>query len=308
MTASVRGIAPEGRDGTVDRDNHRTYTVVYYVTTTDKNDGPAQARNAFGIPAMGSVYVSGNDFDNAAAVVDIQATQRDSPTEWEVEVTYDTQVDEEPKNEGTNPLNEPPDITWGAQSRRVIVPGKYNDPGVPNADGEFELGIMAPNGILFEPGPEMDLSDPVLTVTRNIATFDVAEVLSWANTVNQNIFLGAPRRTLKMTAPQVSSRWNKEIGDYWSMSVSMTYRFEKWDFQILNVSGQYLTASSTKLEGFKDSEGHARTGLLTETGQALNSSGTEASKWGVFDSSLAEPTYTRLRVYREIDFAALGLL
>jgi hypothetical protein len=68
MTATVRGISTDGRDGSIDRELVCEYTVTYHVTTDDWNDGPQTVRTAFGIPDVGDVYMPGNDYDARAMV------------------------------------------------------------------------------------------------------------------------------------------------------------------------------------------------------------------------------------------------
>ena len=79
MTAFVRGISVDGREGSRDKDGKREYTVVYKVGTDDKNDGPLTVMQAFGIPSIGNILIAGNDLDPAAVVTDKTARQAGSP-------------------------------------------------------------------------------------------------------------------------------------------------------------------------------------------------------------------------------------
>jgi hypothetical protein len=57
---------------------------------------------------------------------------------------------------------------------------------------------------------------------------------------------------------------------------------------------------------FKDSEGSPYVGLLTAYGNAIN--GSDANTKGRYVASGDSPTYTRLRIYRELDFNSLGII
>jgi len=305
MTATVRGISAEGgRGGSINTDLVRTYTVTYLVYTDDRDDGPQQVMNAFGVPRIGDQYYPGNDLDGSAIVTDVRPNQvSGSPWEWEVQVDYSTDSDEPEEEE--NPLLHPPDISWGFQDRRILIPGRYNSASSPNPSKDLELGITNPAGELFDPQPEMDISEPILTVKRNVATIDVGEFMAIANCVNSDSFYGADPRQLRLKPPTAQNAYDREIGQYWQVTYQLVYKYDTWDVQILNQGTFYLDGSS-KPQPFKDNEGHRRVGLLTTTGAAINSSDTD--QIGRYFSGGDDPTFTRLRVYREINFSSLGII
>lgn len=303
MAAEVRGIKAGGRQGSEDIES-REYSVVYLVTTDNRLDGPNIIMSAFGIPEIGNLYSAGNDSDVSAIVVGKSATPTDSPWEWEVEVTYNTIVSSDPtKNllSNDNPLNYPPEVSYGFQNRRILIPGSYNDPIGPPGDKGWEAGIFAPNGELFDPQPEAEISEPVLSIKRNIQTLVPADFMALANVVNSDNFQGAEPRQLRLGAPQAVRKWHKACEFFWEVSYSLIYRWETWDIQILNQGNFYWTSgkptsvwSTTILPVVKALPwGEARLINLTTNGN-INTS--------------AVPTFTRIRFYREIPFSGLGLL
>ena len=300
MSATVRGVSVEGRSGSRDEDRVREYTVVYKVTTDDRNDGAAIAMEAFGIPNIGDQFNVGNDFDPAAVCVSKSADQGDSPWDWLVEATFSSKVDNADATE--NPLDEPADITYGFQQRRILVPGRFNDPAAPPYGGDWQAGIYAPNGELFNPQPEVEINEPVLRIKRNVGSIDPQSFLVLANAVNADPFQGAEPRQLKLGAPEAARKFNKEIGFYWEVSYSIVFRWETWDIQVLNQgtfyweSGAPIDAiwSSTAIRKTKnDAQGNPLVINLTTAG-AVNTTST--------------PTFTRIRFYRELIFANLGLI
>jgi len=304
MTATVRGIRPGDREGDVNQKGERQYTVTYLVQTDDKNDGPQTARTAYGIPAIGDVYQPGNDYDAGAVVVSKRAIETESPVDWEVEVTYSTDTNGKPDEAmDDNPLNKPADVTYGFQARRILIPGYYNAPGSVSDSADLDLGVVAPNGELFDPQPEMEIAEPVLSISKNMATINGATMMALANCVNISPFFGAMHRQLKMNAPQAQRMYHETIGLYWAVTFQMAYKFDTWDVQILNQGTYHLDAGSPT--PFKDAEGNRFIGLLTTAGVALNSSSDDTK--GRYITGGAAPTFTRLRVYREIDFNGLGI-
>lgn len=303
MTASVRGIKADGREGSRSLES-REYSIVYLVTTDDRLDGPEKIMTAFGIPAIGDLYISGNDAD-ASAVVIGKSCSPTSPWEYEVTVTYSTDVGDVDLQNLTqqidNPLLEPPEVTYGFEERKILIPGRYNDPLGPPGDKAWQQGIFAPNGELFDPQPEGDLSEPVLTVKRNVQTIIPQDLMSLANAVNSDYWNGAEPRQLRMRAPQASRKFNKNIGFYWELSYAIAFRWQTWDVQILNQGSYYFTGgkptsvwSTTQLRKTKKDENGNPLIVNLSTNGDINTTAT--------------PTFTRIRFYREIPFASLGIL
>lgn len=306
MTATVRGISPTGRTGSHTADA-REYTIVYKVMTDDRNDGPSVVMNAFGIPSIGDLYSPGNDFDNSAVVIGKTPSQGESPWEWEVEVRYSTDIGDTDLSNITseieNPLSEPPEVVYSFQPRTILVPGQFNDPIGPPSDHGWEAGIFAPNGELFEPQPEVEIDEPVMQVTRNVALGDFVpqDIRSLANCVNSDFIDGAEPRQLKLKAPQAQRKFNKNIGFYWVVSYQIVFRWETWDIQVLNQGHYYWSSgkptsvwSTTTLPKVKKFlSGEVRLVNLTTNGDI---------------NTTATPTFTRIRFFREINFGALGIL
>jgi hypothetical protein len=311
MAATVRGVAADGREGTLDKSLQHQYTVRYYVTTDDANDGPATISSAVGIPLIGEPYQLGNELDTAAFVVDKRATQRESPYEWEVEVTYSTPAAGEVNpTETDDPAEQPPEISFGFQSRTVVVPGYYQDPEAPSLQRRCQLGILASNGVPFDPQPEMEWHDPVIRVKKNLRTVSAIELMDIANTVNSVDFYGAYPRTFKLSPPTAVRQYHPTFGFYWECQFEFIYRWETWDLELLNRGEFWLDESPGQeaLLPFKDAEGHPFVGLLDEDGMPINSGLADKTKWGRYFDGGDMPTWTVLRIYREIDFNSLGIL
>jgi hypothetical protein len=303
MTCSLRGVSAEGRAGTVREDATNEYTVTYKVTSDDRNDGPGAVESCFGVPSIGDLYQVGNDFDAGARVTGKQVRQI-SPWEWEVDITYDNQpidIRVLQAQQDDNPLNQPVEIKYSFQQRTRAVPGTFNDPAVPPSNRTFDGPIYASNGEAFDPQPEMEVTDPVLTIKRNLQTIDGAFLMSLSNSVNSDYWQNAEPRQLKIGGVEASSKYHEKCGYYWEVTYSIAYRWETWDIQLLNQGTYYWTAGvPTSMWGTTIRPSVKQTALgeprlinLTTAGN-INTGST--------------PTYTRLRVYREVDFSTLGLV
>jgi hypothetical protein len=303
MTATVRGIKAEGREGSRNVDGNE-YQVTYIVQVDERADGPRNAMLAFGIPDIGQFYASGNDIETGAIVTGKTCTQV-SPWVYEVTVTYSTDIGDvdvsQIKQSIDNPLLEPPEVTYGFQERRILIPGRYNDPLGPPSDKAWQAGIYAPNGELFDTQPEVDISEPVLTVKRNVKTISGPDLMGLANCVNSDYWQNAEPRQLKLRAPQASRKFHNVVGFYWEVSYAIAFRWETWDVQTLN-QGRYYFAG-----GKPTSVWSTTSRRLVKTDDVGNPIVVNLTTNGDINTT-ATPTFTRLRVFRELPFSSLGLI
>lgn len=300
MTATVRGVSIDDRSGSINQDGHREYRITYKVTVDDKRDGLATVRTAFGIPNLGDSYNPGNDSDFAAVVVSKEPRLVEWPL-FEVEVIYSTDVGQREPIQYATPLDEPPEITFGFEERRILIPGRFNDPLSPPSGRAWEQGIFAPNGELFDPQPEVPYCDPVWHIKKNFQNISYVGIMALANCVNADFYNGAEPRTLKLKPPQAARKWHKVIGFYWEVSYSIIYRWETWDVQLLNQGTFFWTGgkptslwSSTVLPKVKPIPGGGVRVVNLSTNGDINSTST--------------PTFTRIRYFREIQFSTLQLI
>lgn len=311
MTTTVRGISVERRDASIDNGYQREYTVTYFVHTDDWHDGPQTVLDATGIPKLGDEYVVGNDIDTNAIVHGKQVSQRDAPDEWEVVVSYKTRGTGEGGGGGgdDDATLEPTKISLSNQNRNIVIPGRFQEPLNARIDAPFDMGVHMSNGEHCDPPPEIDISEPVLTISRNVRNLDIAYSMGVINSVNSEPFFGCEPRQLKLCnirAESVSDR----IGNYWRLTFDLAFRYETWDVQICNRGHFYLGENANYpgvavRKAFKDEEGHPFIGLLTIDGKAINDDG--LGYLGIYVDGGESPSFQRFRVYREIDFNQIGI-
>jgi hypothetical protein len=158
---------------------------------------------------------------------------------------------------------------------------------------------------LYDPQPEVEISEPLVTIKRNIQTINWPYLMSLANCVNQSPFFGADARQLKLSAPQAQSAYDPSVGSYWQLTYEIAYKYDTWDIQILN-SGTYYYEVGLEKVPFKDKEGNRFVGLLNAIGGAINVASDQYR--GVFYEGGDAPTFSRFRYFRELDFNSLGIL
>lgn len=314
MTITVRGISTERREGGVGADFKREYVVTYLVQTTDLNEGPQQIIDSDGIPNFNDRYDAGSDNDMFALANEIRCSQRDSPYEWEVQVTYRTiSFAGQAPAAGASPTDMSPKISAATRTRSVVIPGRYQDPRNASRDVGFDLGVHNSAGEHFDPPPEIEIDEPVLNIRRNMRTVDWPFIMSITNAVNETEFFGCPPRTLKFSTPTIESAVDSQTGEYWVVAYSLIYKYDTWDVQILNRGTYYRNdpvspSDNETPEDFESADGTRFYGLLKIDGTPLNATDTDWIGRYKTDGSGDPPTFQRFRVYREVDFNTLGIL
>lgn len=236
-----------------------------------------------------------------AVCVNKRAITTESPFEWLVECEFTTDPGAYEPQQYDNPLLVPPELTFGFQERRILIPGRFNNPISANSSQDWEAGIYAPNGELFDPQPEVDIADPVWNIKKNVASISYQTFMALANCVNADNWQGVSPRQLRFKPPNAVRRWHKSINFYWEVSYSLVYRWETWDIQKLN-QGTYYFPSGTPTNWWGTTENrHIKTD--THGNRLVINLTTDGDI-----NDTATPTFTRIRFFREIMFGSLNIL
>lgn len=303
MTATLTGIKPGDRSASRGFDREDRYTVTYIVETTDKLDGPKLAQEAFGVPRIGEVYHSGNDFHATAIATEIEVRETDSPFAYEIEVTFNTQppvinntgaieLPEPPES----PLDEPPKRRLRFRTRKKRTDLYYSDPANPPAGGAFDAAITLFNG---EPHfIEVDYDEPILVITKNLLSIDPIVQMRLSNVVNSVPIAGAEARQLKLGGFETEELWHKAIGFYVNVHYEVIFQHETWDFQVPQIGSYYLEdLGASQIVKYYPDFAHREKVVLSTTGGFLG-----LAAGGI------EPEVLSVRYYREYDFSSLGIL
>ena len=220
--------------------------------------------------------------------------KRITPIYWIIEVTYEGEIG--PNGPDDSPLNDPPEISWGKVDSDEPIDEDVDGNPIATAAGEKFDGIT------------MTISDLVLTVKRNYLGIDLVATHQYLHSVNSDTFAGFAPGTGHMTAFNSNQVIAEEIGGYWEVTSSITFRYP-W-----RTTAEKAWWKRTKHEGYyckqtvdgtdkvircvdKSKEPVTRPVPLDENGFQLDDPSDEtAIVWKEF------------QVYSELSYNALGLL
>ncbi len=296
---AVIGTAHERIDGRSKRDaaeGVREYTRRFWVQTEYVTDDPALALNAIGIPTIYQTYNTESHTDLFAVCSERTATpQSDNPKIWEIECRYTTIEINIDLTGQADALFDPPDIEFGFESKSRAIYG-YPDPqqayiggGRPTAAS----GIVNSAGEPFDPPVEVEVSYPVLTITRNEPIFLPSLAVRFQDAVNADFFWGVNPRCAKIKGISATKQYQNNLY-YWKVTYKIVFNRETWDLQILDIGTYYIDASdSNKKKDFLTDPGKTpRIGNLT----AVGDDGGDTIHFIYFDE-----------VWRQEQFAVLNL-
>jgi len=287
----------ESSNPTSSSDGTREYTIVYEVTTTDKNDGPITARDATGIPSVNDSYTFGNDYDNGAYAtsysVQLKHSAADHKRSWLVTVTFSSRAarrNDAAKND--DPLDDDPIISGGFVTDRESVTKTSTGGDVVNSAGDFFEGL------------EKDLSRPTLTIQKNYGTLDLTNLTLYQDAVNDATFFTLAAHKWKLT----NVRWQQQFRGDSSPYYAITFEFHgnggDWKSKPVDRGFRYLTTGGERLNFVDESSPPQPTnepGNLDGSGAILGST----SALVYYDGQGGNPS--PYKIYTERDFSTLGI-
>jgi hypothetical protein len=197
------------RKGPVLELTNRRYRRRLVAWTNDPNDGPETILASEGCPQIGSTYALGNDADAIAVCIDVQVEPTDSPFVYNVTAQYDSSrvVD----IGLSNPLNLPAEVTWTFTKQEIPLQRDFL--GVPLVNSSKER---------FDPPLTTEVSRPVLTISRNEATYDEGNSILYQDATNLDVFGPAGIMEAKMSS--ISGRKMVDIGiTYWKVDYEIEF-------------------------------------------------------------------------------------
>lgn len=211
----------EGRESTRGTEGKRTYSRSFHVLTDDKDDGPRTVRTAAGIPNMYAPYSVGNDTDLGALVISKNVSPVEGQTKlWRVEVEYSSELPEQTEEEedDENPLNQPARWQWGFRTVQRVVREDLNGDLIANKAGQ-----------VFDPPLQVEEYRPVLTVTRNEASFNIALASDYVGAINSDNFLGVAPKYARLTNLGASSAKADSGGTYVEVNYEIEFARDPWN-------------------------------------------------------------------------------
>lgn len=181
-----------------------------------------------------------------------------------------------------NPLLRPAEISWDAVKAQVIA--------MRAADGTT---IRNSAGSLFDPPVMTEEVRLALRISRNQATFDANDILTYVGAVNETAWRGFPARCVRCM--KLGADRNFESGIYfWKVTMEFEIRRDTWDLVLLD-AGYYEKQVDGKLNLITEDFGR-----VMNTPYLLNGLGRKLPEGN-------NPVYLAFRLHREVDFTQLGI-
>ena len=280
----------------------RTYSVLYRVITSDKDDQAVTAITASGIPSIGQYYQAGNDWDTGAFVRGYSAALQDEDGDnktWLVTVDYST-VDGQ-KDPKDDPLQL--DTPWTSAAR---VSGSGLEEEV-----ETVLHYTNPldkNSVEVVRNSADEMTASRITAIRTTPSVIIEkDFLTWPdsledyiNAINTATFFGQPAGTYRMGYPRWQRLYTGEGVKYFNIVFEFFMNAEGWN-------GQKVQDKGTRVRDPNNSSEltHATDGLGNPIWDAVLMDGA-GYQLGWFSAPVNFPT-AGINEYLEKDFGDLGI-
>lgn len=291
FSSTRKGISPLG-EILLEKQAERQYVVV----CNDFADGPAAAETATGIPVYGDTYGGLELLSKKADPID------DDPLIFNVKCSYGTISDSSDTSE--SPLLAPAIQTYGFSVSSEPVYKDANGNPITNSAGER-----------YDPTVQIDVYDPIITHTQNLATFDGGLASYLVGGVNLDAWYGNAPRTLRINNISATQEvWNgvSPALKYWKVTLEVQIRFDTWDVNILDQgytervrrgsSGDYYF----KLILDKDGKPKNSPTLLDGSGRELRPTVYD-NETGIKIINGSDPVFRKTRIHREVAFSLLGI-
>lgn len=191
--------SPDGKKGST------AWTRTFTVTVTNQY-GTVYAPTVLvdsRIPKNGDIHPSYPWFRCRGA-----SAKRVSPIMFEVTCQYKSKT----KDPEENPLNAPPEISFGTLSSTEEIDEDIDGNPLNTRAGEPITGVKIPVG---------DLS---ATVTKNLASFDPSSIYTYSNTVNSAIFMGFSAGVVRVHNISAKIVYAEDL-TYWTVTVQFHFRY-----------------------------------------------------------------------------------
>lgn len=182
-------------------------TRIFHVLMSDVTDTPIMAEQASEIPALGSAYPNDDTRRVQSVIARPSGVNR---LLYVVTVDYSSRATDG-ANAIDNPLAQPSEIAWSGE--------QGSEPRYQDGNG---VAITNSAGESFDPPPQFEVADPVLTVAWNVANIDPVELVRYMNAVNSDDFFG-PAGQARIVDFSASKATQNNV-TYWRKSIKIVFR------------------------------------------------------------------------------------
>jgi hypothetical protein len=164
-----------------------------------------QALATAGLPLMNDPHPQ-----NPSLRVRNRDVSQDGPISFSATISYEAQVND-PNDPAQNPLSRPAVIRFGAVTQEVEIDEDVNGDPIQTINGEPIVGVTRP------------FTDLVITVQRNLPTFNPASISNYMNKINSATWYGLPAGTVRITDISAGNVFSEDF-EYWDVSISFQVR------------------------------------------------------------------------------------
>lgn len=191
--------AADGKSGSAGVNRYFT------IAAPDVGYTPVDALAAFGLPAMNDPHPS-----TPSLRVRNRDVNQTGPMYFEATISYEAQVND-PNDPAQNPLSRPPVISFSSVTQEVEIDKDINDLPIQTINGEPIVGVTAP------------FTDLVITVQRNLPSFNPESISTYTNKVNSAAWYGLPAGTVRIMGINATSVFSEDFA-YWDVTIEFQVR------------------------------------------------------------------------------------
>jgi hypothetical protein len=250
-----------------------------------------QALSAAGLPLMNDPHPQ-----NSSLRVRNRDVSQDGPISFSATISYEAQIND-PNDPSQNPLLRPAVIRFSAVTQEVEIDEDINGDPIETVNGEPIVGVTRP------------FTDLVVTVQRNLPTFNPLSISTYMNKINSATWYGLPAGTVRITDIQAGNVFSEDF-EYWDVSIS---------FQIRRGFGSVTDAKAwwhrTAHQGYIIDDGAGvRAIAKADAADDFTANGETVAQPVMLDLTTGERlaagtgAYIEFQVLDEIDFNGLNLL
>jgi len=240
------------RGASEDLSRRRTYHEEWEVLVNDLADDEQVVANASGVPLLGTVHPR----DSRAVCVKIAPQQsEETPYRWMIAVEYDSRPDlptatgpddvaNDPADLSENPLSRP--ATWKINGQKSSEPLRK---WLKAVGGGLAGGLTLVRNsakLPYDPPVMVDVSRPVIRVTKNVASVSLEFLLTLQDAVNDRVWRTLPKWVARVDNYDASYKLEGGF-TFVELSVDILLKRETWLTEVLD-SGM-LTLDRRTIQG-----------------------------------------------------------
>jgi hypothetical protein len=132
------------------------------------------------------------------------------PQYFQVTVGYQA-LTSDPNDPSQNPLAQPAVVSFSSVTQEVEIDEDVNGDPIETVNGEPLVGVTRP------------FTDLVITVSRNLPTFNPVSISTYMNKVNSATWYGLPAGTVRIMDIQAQNQFSEDF-EFWAVTISFQVR------------------------------------------------------------------------------------